>query len=398
MIKGTSAPEDTADDDSRRAPVAELDGSGDAIGVEVEDVGEAERDEPFDPEKIDVVTRTPTLNLILSRIRRGTIDLQPDFQRSMGIWKSKNQSRLIESLLLRIPLPTFYAAENADDGWAIVDGIQRLSTISRFMDPGPLGLEPLVLHDLEYLPLDGLRFHELPGRLQTRLEETEIVLHLIRHGTPEKVKFNIFARINTGGSPLSPQELRHALLPGQARDLLAELASSEEFRAATLGTVRSLRMADREMALRFAAFWLTDPVEYRHQDLDLFLREAMNSVNQLPAGELQRLRTDFGRAMTAAHQIFGKHAFRKRYALDGGRNPINKALFETVAVALARRSDEEIHTLATGHSTAEELFVDLMNLDNRFERAVSVGTGDPAKVVYRFDAIERLFLRVLRAL
>ena len=75
----------------------------------------------------------------MSRIRRGVLDLAPDFQRAAGIWSEQNQSRLIESLLLRIPLPTFYAAESGDEDWAIVDGIQRLTTIARFIDPGSIG-------------------------------------------------------------------------------------------------------------------------------------------------------------------------------------------------------------------------------------------------------------------
>jgi hypothetical protein len=298
-------------------------------------------------------------------------------------------------LLLRIPLPTFYAAENADDDWAIVDGIQRLTTITRFMDPEALDLEPLVLQNLEYLDLNGRRFDDLPGRLQTRLEETEIVLHLIRHGTPEKVKFNIFARINTGGMPLSAQELRHALIPGQARELLIELAASEEFQNATLGTVRSSRMADREMVLRFAAFWLSDPAKYRHSDLDLFLRAAMARVNELSVPELNRLRLDFTRAMTAARQIFGKYAFRKLYVRNGARNPINRALFESVAVGLARRSDEELRALVDHHDEVEDLFVYTMNNDDQFERAVSVGTGDPAKVVFRFATVDKILTQAL---
>src|SRR5262249_45382370 len=155
-----------------------------------------------------------------------------------------------ESLLLRIPLPTLYASEVEDEAWVVVDGIQRLTTIARFVQPESLGgaATPLRLRQLEYLEqYNGHNFGELPGRLQTRIRETELVVHLIRRGTPEEVKYNIFARINTGGVPLSPQELRHALIPGQARMLLGMWAQAEEFRAATGYSVRDERMADREM-------------------------------------------------------------------------------------------------------------------------------------------------------
>jgi Protein of unknown function DUF262 len=372
----------------------EFGSSGEPVDIEREEPGEEPIDEPFDPEKIDVVTRNPTVNLLLSRIRRKTIDLAPDFQRNSGIWKERQQSRLIESLLLRIPLPTFYAAENPDESWSIVDGIQRLTAITRFIDPGSADLRPLVLQNLEYLKrLDGLRFEGLPGRLQTRLEETEVVLHLIRQGTPEEVKFNIFARINTGGFPLTSQESRHALIPGQARLLLAELADSEEFQRATLHSVQSSRMADREMVLRFAAFLLSGVENYRQKDFDSFLRRAMKEVNMLGAEEVDDLRAKFQKSMDAAHEIFGVYAFRKRYAINESRNPINKTLFETISVALAGRSTRELDELVANSAAVNMAFIDLVKDDPEFERAISVGTGDIVKVNYRFRAIESLFAR-----
>src|SRR5262245_6575322 len=272
---------------------------------------------------------------MLSRIRDHRMDLQPEFQRHAGIWTPKAKSRLIESLLLRIPLPTFYAAEGEDESWAMVDGIQRLTTIAEFIEPSAVGVSPMRLHYLEYLgdQCDGMRFDELPGRLQTRLRETELVVHLIRRGTPEAVKFNIFARINTGGLPLSRQELRHALIPGAARTILKEWAESAEFRNATQGSIRSERMDDREMILRFIAFRLTKPEQYSHDDFDRFLRESMRQLNQLGPIAIEQLRAEFDLSMMAANEIFGPHAFRKRDPQRGSRRlPINKALFEAVSV------------------------------------------------------------------
>src|SRR5262249_4455946 len=149
---------------------------------------------------------------------------------------------------------------------------------------------PLKLRGLEYLrQYDGLRYSELPPALQTRIEETELIVHLIRAGTPEPVKFNIFARINTGGRPLTPQELRHASIPGMAGALLKELAGSSAFMDATLGSVSPKRMANREVVLRFLAFRLTPPEQYIRGDLDAFLRQAMRLINDLPPQRTQRL-------------------------------------------------------------------------------------------------------------
>jgi len=372
----------------------EYDAKGRSTGVEFEEQPDDLIDEPFDPALIDVQTRTMTVDLLLARLRRGVLDLAPDFQRNAGIWSPEAQSRLIESLLLRIPLPTLYAAESGEESWAIVDGIQRLTTIARFVDPDVVDAEPLKLSGLEYLPYDGAEYKDLPGGLQTRIDETELIIHLIRAGTPEPVKFNIFARINTGGRPLTPQELRHALIPGRARGLLRKLAESGTFLQATRNSVKPDRMADREMVLRFLAFRLTDPSEYRRGDLDAFLRRAMKLLNTLSDSEIQRLTSEFYRSMTAASFIFEEHAFRKRFHGQQYRSPINKALFEAVSVNTAKLDSNELAALMEGKNPVQEGLADLM-ADGKFLQAISVGTGDVEKVRYRFAALEALYRRVV---
>jgi len=348
---------------------------------------------PFDPEHIDIDTRTTTVDLLLSRLRNEMIDLAPDFQRKAGIWTDGKQSRLIESLLLRIPIPSFYAAENKDGSWAIVDGIQRLTSIARFLEPNTVGADPLKLTGLEYLRnFDGASFADLSGKLQIRLRETEVVVHVIRRGTPEPVMFNVFARINTGGEPLTRQEIRHALIPGRARTLLAELAETDEFRGATGYSVVGDRMADREMVLRFLAFRMTSPHAYKPGDFDAFLAEAMHQVNRLDSADEGRLRSEFLTAMLAAQEIFGHHAFRKYRRNQQRKSPINKALFEAIAVNLANLDDDGREAL--GRTDVLDAFAELMD-DVEFERAISVGTGDARKVRKRFDAVKELFENAL---
>jgi hypothetical protein len=387
-------------------PEEERDSLGHGVGVELEKTAAEPAESsvradliqvPFDPNKIDIITRTPTVELLLSRIRTKRIDLEPDFQRRLGIWNDRQQSRLIESLLLRIPLPTLYAAETDDEAWLIVDGIQRLTAITRFIEPDVINLPRLRLRGLEYLgkSYDGCAFNDLPGRLQTRLRETELVVHLIRLGTPEEVKFNIFARINTGGLPLSTQELRHALLPGSARVFLRELAESSEFKDATNNSVRDERMADREMILRFSAFRLNDPSQYRMRDFDAFLNQAMQQINALDEENILRLKNDFRMAMRAARTIFGDYAFRKQYQGVDRRYPINKAIFETMAVNLANFTKAETDILAMHPLYIQQRFSALLE-DAEFDRAVSVATGDIRNVQVRFARILEMFTEVLR--
>lgn len=375
----------------------ELDLTGRSTGVEA-DIGEAEPliDEPFDPAEIDVITRTMTVDLLLSRLRRRVLDLQPEFQRLAGIWSEDKQSKLIESLLLRIPLPTMYAAEEGGgrDGWVMVDGVQRMTTIARFVDPELVGLTPLKLRHLEYLPFNGATYRELPGALQTRIDEAELLVHLIRAGTPEAVKYNIFARLNTGGSPLTRQELRHALVPGPARDLLRRLADSDAFRIATGGSVKPSRMDDREMALRFLAFRLTDPADYLRGDLDEFLREAMQRLNTLPDRQVAEMSEEFTAAMGAAADVFGRHAFRKVFPGQKYRAPVNKPLFESESVALAKLTLPELTRLRGRRDAALERLAVMIGEDAAFLEAISVGTGDVRKVQRRFAAIESMLREV----
>lgn len=231
-------------------------------GVEKIDEGERTITTPYDPSKTNIVSKTQSVDSWAKRIAHGEIDMAPEFQRHADFWSAEKMSRLIESLLIRIPLPRFCFDGSDDNQWLIVDGLQRLSTLKRFLVE-----KELALTGLEYLKdYDQFRFEELPRDLQRRIEKTQVTLHIIQAGTPREVKFNIFKRINTGRLSLTPQEIRHALYPGPAAGLLAHLAKSEEFQAATAGNVSPRRMTDQEMVLRFLAFRITGYQRYNSPD------------------------------------------------------------------------------------------------------------------------------------
>jgi hypothetical protein len=234
--------------------------------------------------------------------------------------------------------------------------------MAHFVYPNYIGSEPLKLSGLQYLhQLNGQTFEDLPAQLQDDILDAQLTVNLIREGTPEAVKFEIFTRINTGGQPLSAQELRHALIPGRARVLLRELADSKAFLDATLRTVTPLRMADREMVLRFLAFRITSTDEYRNDDLDAFLRQAMHKINRLSEAEVEGLVVEFNRSMNAASAIFGEHAFRKLYSDQTRRLPINKAIFEATAVSLARLDDNELERLIDLRFEVQERYIEMMS-------------------------------------
>lgn len=249
----------------------DLDSAGHASGVEREQDEGVEIISPFDPTDIDIKTKNPSIDTLMKRLDHDEIDMSPDFQRKAGIWSKLRKSRLIESLLLNIPLPVFYVASDADGNWIVVDGLQRLTTLNQFIRE-----EAFALDNLEFLrQFNGQRFGDLPRAMQRRIVESEPVFHIIQPGSPKAVTRTIFKRINTSGMPLSPQEIRNALYQGAATRFLKELAGSEAFLRATGGSIKDDRMADRECVLRYPAFSIRGADEYRVSDLDRFLSDTM---------------------------------------------------------------------------------------------------------------------------
>ncbi|MCU0663472.1 MAG: DUF262 domain-containing protein, partial [Myxococcota bacterium] len=242
--------------------------------------------------------------------------------------------------------------------------------------------------------LTDKRFSELPRTMQRRIEETQVTVHLIQPGTPPDVKFNIFKRINTGGLPLSLQEIRHALYQGPGADLLQQLAALPEFVGVKGGSFRNERMADRECVLRFLSFVLSPYAGYEAHSLDRFLSQQMQRLNRMSEIEQAELSARFKRAMTAAYELFGNDAFRKRYNPADRRKPINKALFESWSIGLDALSDEELKTLVERRENLAQAFITLMN-DPEFDSAISQGTGDPRKVERRFSELARIIRETL---
>lgn len=355
------------------------------VEVELEDFQERITD-PFDPERIKIRTVNIVVDQLVSRISHHEIDLAPDFQRLRGIWRDSQKSRLIESLLLRIPIPLFYVSANESDIWSVVDGIQRMSTIYDFING------EFTLNGLEYLSqLDGKGHDELPRAMQRRISETQLVINVIEPGTPAEVMFNVFHRINTGGMTLNGQEIRHAMYPGGAREYLMKLADSDEFQEATDGSINQMRMADRECVLRFLAFHIRPWESYSAKSLDSYLGSVMEELNlRFDQDAFDELEDDFKRAMVAASKIFGKDAFRKPRAKNGRRRPINRALFEAWSVELARCSAQDISTLVRGRRAVQLRFRRLMKDDGDFERSVSYSTGSQQRVLKRFQSIKEI--------
>ena len=342
-------------------------------------------EKPFNPKEINIKSKTMSLDNIIKRIRESEIDMAPDFQRKGDLWTPDKQSRLIESMLIKLPLPAFYFDGTEDEKWLVVDGLQRLSAIKNFVVD-----ESLRLQGLEFLEnISGKTFSELPRNYRRMIEETEIVAYIINPGTPADVKFNIFKRINTGGLVLEPQEIRHALNQGIPSKFVARLAQLESFKEATQNVIATDRMLDREFVTRFLAFYLNGPKGYK-PDLDTFMTSSMGQLKSKTTDELNKIKEAFDKAMKLSKIIFGKWAFRKVYSIKERRKPINKALFEVWSVELANFTPEEQKRAELRKRDIFQEFTKLMNDDETFVAAITSATGDKGRVNYRYNKIHEL--------
>lgn len=364
--------------------------SGDDDVEDVKEEGDyVELIKPYDTTKIDISPKPLSLDMILARLENDEIDLMPDFQRKGGLWKGDKKSQLIESLLLRIPLPAFYFDGSNNNRWVVIDGLQRLTALKEFFID-----KTLKLSGLEFLTdLNGVDVEDMPRSYMRRMKETQIITYIINPGAPVNLKYNIFKRINTGGLELEPQEIRHALCQGFATKYLKELASEEIFKKSTGYSVKTDRMQDREFVLRFLTFYELGMLEYKGS-IDLFLNSGMDYINKTYSESYaEDIRQLLIMVLNTSMNIFGKFAFRRMPDLIK-RRPISKALFETWTSMLAHHSKEDLHALERKKEIIIERYQIMCSKDEEFIE--SIGSGKVSSVKKRFEKIGGLIEEVLK--
>lgn len=396
-------------------------------GIETEEYENKSRNnkeianDPFNPEEISIETKKVSMDTLLRRLEQGTIRLNPDFQRK-EVWSIDRKSQLIESMILNIPIPMFYVSSDEKGNWTVVDGLQRISTIRDFI------LGKKYLSDIEkfrkykgvgfslvglefWKDFNGMKLRELPVHLYNRVLETEFTFTVINPGTPEEVRRNIFKRLNTGGLPLSSQEIRNALYNGKSTNLLNRLAGYQEFKIATCNSIHTERMEDKELILRFIAFYVRKYNTYlKTLPIDTWLSDTMIILNAMPnldtrefkksikSGTLSKdtisetteaeIEKVFKLAMVRASDIFGVHAFRKSYGILR-RTPINKSLFETWGVILAALKDDEFNTLKKNKNKFIQEYAEI--IDNwQFQIEISRNSMKHSSVKSRFEKLNTL--------
>lgn len=361
------------------------------LELEEEDDESSEGPQPWDPDKIRVHTKHYSLRQLVDMIRDQDLDLAPDFQRSY-VWKEHQRSGLIESLLLGIPVPSFYLNEEKTGKMQVVDGVQRLTTIYSFMEK-----KEFKLKNMTYLKaLNGQGFSDLEPMYRRRLNTTQFVAHVIDPQTPFAVKFEVFKRINTGGTPLSAQEIRHCMSLKTSREFLKALADDTSFITATGGALQNHpRLADREVVLRFVAFSLHTVDDYaKSQSLDDFLGMVTQELEQMKEPQLAALKARFQKGMNLAYELFGAHCFRRWPIGSERRAPINRALVETWGPLLSLQDPEKVRARKVQLvAAARELMTSESHPD--FVAAIVGSTGSIGRVRTRFEKVQHLVKREL---
>lgn len=324
------------------------------------------------------------------KYNNGQLILDPDFQRR-NVWKSKQKNELIESVLMGLPLPIFYLKQEDNATYVVVDGRQRLSALFEYLEGG-FGLSGLRILTF----LNGKKFGDLEGELavyRTQLEDYQVYSHLILPPTRDQILFDIFDRVNRGGTLLNKQEIRNALYHGRGMDMILDVTSTDEFEKATkLSPEKDKRMRGPYLLTRFFAFYLLRkgrlskggrPYEYGG-DMDGLLETALRELNLGTEETLSDLEKTAMFALRAAHEVMGEGSFRKR--LDGS-NPINMNIFETTMYLMTLFMDD-------GRDVpADALRPRLLEVleGEQFQSYIGNGRDIVANVRGRFDAMDQLY-------
>lgn len=347
--------------------------------------------EPYNPS--DIVLSTPPMNMgdVIDRLQYRWIDMETDYQRNDNLWSNTQQSRLIESILLGLRLPAFYFEEVNKNCWKIIDGLQRCCAIYNFCVK-----KSLKLQNLEFLPqYNGRGYDDFSFDVRRDIRMASVTVNLLQAGVPEKAKYILFKRLNTGGVPLNPQEIRNAVYFGEAMDVVKELASLPSFKTATLSKIPTKRMQDLDFVSRFLAFYFFDYSNYI-PDLNNFINSSMDYIKENYSLKLlDECARNFDAALKLAKDMFGNDAFRKRTDVNAPRGPLNKAYFEVITSAFAKLPEGQRVELLKKGDLFRSNCIRCMKESKMYNTSFSGGTAREESVWCRHFYFEQIILYTL---
>jgi hypothetical protein len=329
---------------------------------------------PYDPayENIEIGEDPFSVFEYLRQLEKGKIKIQPDFQRNQ-VWNNQQKSKFIESIILNFPLPPIYLNETKESTYIVIDGLQRSTALMQFYNG------EFALSKIEALPkYNGSKFTDLPEVLQSKFEDKKLTVFILKPSTPMVVIYDLFNRINTGGTQLNRQEVRNCIFIGKATQLLKELSEQDYFKHAIWWGVSPSRMKDREVILRYITFrWFDYENEYTG-DMSDFVEKAMKKINKMDEENIITIKEDFERVMKWSVHIWESANFR--IPTEQTRGTINTAILESVCVYLSTTTNDY---LERNKEIIKGNYTKLIENPIYFE-AVTKSTGNKAKVLDRF--------------
>lgn len=335
--------------------------------------------ENVDLSKIEINLREDKISVfeIIRWTNKGKFVLDPEFQRSPNAWDEMKKSMFIESLILNLPLPHFYFNKDSSGRLVVIDGLQRLTAVLDFHN------DDFCLVGLKALPwLNGLSKSELEKKYNevwSKIEDKNIPYYSIMPSVPMAVTYDIFRRINTGGTKLERQEIRNCIYLGRSTKLLKKMSELEEFSYITDSGISPKRMKDREAVLRCIAFSDDKYLRDYKGDLDDFLGEVMKKINLMDDNEICQLEESFIANLKKVKNVFGKNAFRITNEETRGR--INLAVMESIYSAFTSISAQHVH------ESKERLLNKYQELilNNEYLNSVKTSTNQVKKVTTRLN-------------
>ncbi len=330
----------------------------------------------------------PEIDSLYKKYKKGKLEVQPDFQRQF-VWDQKKSSRLIESALLNIPLPVVYISQGKDGKEYVVDGQQRLTSFFSFIDGKFPDGKIFNLSGLKVFPeYNGKQFKEIKEEDQDKVRCCKIRTITFRKESDEKVKFEIFERLNTGAVSLNDQELRNCIYRGKYNQLLKRLAQNAEFRSLMGITKPETRMKDVELVLRFSAFFHQTYLKYK-PPMKSFLNYEMEKYQHISDSDGEALETTFKNSVQIVKSLLGKNAFKRYYKgstsdPNGSWEPtkFNTSLYDILMGSSEMANKPQIYKKL---DAIREAFIYLMTSDQEFIDSIELSTSASSAVTTRFD-------------
>jgi uncharacterized protein with ParB-like and HNH nuclease domain len=353
------------------------------INEDIFDEQEEEGVQPYQKDSIppdrELVTTPydPPVKSIVQEINNKELIVNPSFQRK-SVWDNTRKSRLIESLLLNIPIPVCFFAEDKDGKKVVVDGQQRLRAIEEYKSGG------FTLSGLQVLDqLNGKKWVDLTPRQARIIDNRTIRCIVISEKSDPNIRFEVFERLNTGGVPLNDQELRNCVFRGAFNELLDELSRDKTWLRLVGKNKPDERLRHHELILRF--FAVRQGLNDYKPPLKKFLNDFMRDNREADKAKIMELKSAFQTTIASVDAAFGERAFRKvKIAKDGSGqwdSAINRAVFDIQMVGLGPLPPNELSKLSNDIVYA---FEKLCREDSEFSESITRSTADRVKFFRRF--------------